>query len=97
MYASFLKIRAPCIWSFLLCRLTEDFLGIINYIRIFWTQIHPVRLNILRLVYISYNSRKKVQCDGSYILPNGVNADNQDFKYEELNIKIDKIIVSVYL
>jgi hypothetical protein len=27
-YASFLKIRKPCIWSFLLCRLNDDFLRV---------------------------------------------------------------------
>jgi hypothetical protein len=27
-YASFLNIRAPCIWSFLLCRLFVDFLRV---------------------------------------------------------------------
>jgi hypothetical protein len=30
-YTSFLKIRKPCIWSFLLCRLIFDFLRVYLY------------------------------------------------------------------
>jgi len=40
MYASFLRICAPCIWIFFLCRLIPTFYEIINlgYIAIiFWT------------------------------------------------------------
>jgi hypothetical protein len=34
-YASFLKIRKPCIWSFLLCRLSFDFLRVYQYLQMY--------------------------------------------------------------